>query len=338
MPVLPLSSVGSERVSLLHRAWKKYKRDGIGGLANGGWTHLSLYVRDRLVPYIPSLTETLYGKPCSVMIELSNHCNLNCEMCYRGKRPEGFMDFALFKKVVDDVAEIGNVNVYLHFSGEPLLHPNFEKMLDYISAKRSRLYNVGFFTNGMLLDESKAEAIVRNRVDWVTVSIDGVGAVQERIRRGSVYRVVEENLNRLLSMRGNGKPLVYVNTTISSQTDEELGMVRKVWAGKVDGVVFSPSVDSESFRLLNIERWQQFDRKRKSERFCKMPFYQLIVYWNGRVGFCCHDFNGYGTVGSLRTFSLMEIWRDKPMVSLRRHMLSGKFEQGELCGKCCKLI
>jgi MoaA/NifB/PqqE/SkfB family radical SAM enzyme len=281
-----------------------------------------------------------YSKPAAVLIELTNACNLNCETCYRGDREQGFMDFNLFKRAVDQVAEIGNVNVYLHFSGEPLLHPDFIKMLEYVSTKRSKLYNVGFFTNGMLLDESKAEALVRCKVDWVTISIDGVGKVQERIRRGSVYSKVEENVNRLLLIRNNSeKPLVFINTTISSQSDQELDEIKKVWKSKVNGVIFSPCVDSETFRLQNVERWKQYSEVHKRDKICKLPLYELIVHWNGTVGFCCHDFNGYGVVGNMKNSSIMEIWKSEGMKSARQFVVSGKrrLETPPLCIKCLKV-
>ena len=339
MSLLPFSSLGHETVNFLSRAYSKYKRDGFRKLANAAYTHLGFYVRDGLVHLVPSSEQVLYRKPSAVMIELSNACNLKCEMCYRGERESGLMNLNLFTRIVDQVAEIGNVNVYLHFGGEPLLNPDFVKMIEYISTKRSRLYNIGFFTNGMLLDAQKAEALVQNKIDWVTISIDGVGSVQERIRCGSVYATIEDNINRLLLLRGKSKkPLVFTNTTISSQTDQELAEIRKAWTGKVDGVVFSPCVDSKTFKLLNVDRWKQhFEGKRES--FCKMPLYQLIVYWNGQVGFCCHDFNGYGVVGDMKNSKLMDIWKSKAMRSARQFVASGKRRPGtpSLCSKCLKV-
>lgn len=249
------------------------------------------------------------------------------------------MDFSLFKRIVDEIVEIGNVNVYLHFSGEPLIHPDFVKMVEYVSTKRSQLYSVGFFTNGMLLDKHISEALVRCKVDWVTVSIDGVGNSQERIRQGSVYSKVEDNVNNLLRIRNSSaKPLVFINTTIFSQSDQELSEIRNVWTEKIDGVIFSPRVDSETFRLLNVQRWKQFSDV-KRDRFCKLPLYELIVFWNGTVGFCCHDFNGYGVVGSMKDSSLMDIWKSEAMKSARQFVVSGKrgLETPSQCIKCLKV-
>jgi len=94
------------------------------------------------------------------------------------------MQLDLFKHLVDEAANIGDVSLLLGIGGESLLHPDFVEMLEYAMSRRSKFCDVGFFTNGTLFDEKVAEAVVRLGVDWVDFSIDGVGEVTERVRRG----------------------------------------------------------------------------------------------------------------------------------------------------------
>lgn len=320
------------------RVINKFRRDGVSGLLRGGWVNLSQSFQERVTYIFPESYSLFFKKPRTIFAETTNNCNLNCEMCYRGKRATGFMDFSLFKSVVDQSAKIGNVCLMLHFGGETTLHPRFLDMLKYAMSKRSQLYNVGFFTNGMLLDELKSAWLVKLGVDYVTFSLDGVGEVTERIRRGSNYETVSDNIWKLLAIRGNRvKPIVSTNTTISTQSDSELLAIREEWASKVAIVNFNGCID-DHFRILNLERWRKWNKSSLKEnlpRFCTMPFYLLAVLWNGQVTYCCHDLNGVGNVGNANEQTLMEIWKGETFKQIRRGILNSH-RIGDLCASCEK--
>lgn len=315
----------------------KYQRDGFRGLIRGGKAHVLRCVQDGLTSHIHSLHSVFYTKPANIFIEATNACNLACEMCYSGKREKGFMDLDLFKHVVDEVAVIGNVCVFLHFGGETLLHPAFLEMLEYVMSKHERLYNVGFFTNGMLLTESVSSYIVKHGLDWITVSMDGIGKVQERIRRKSDYNTVAQNLDNLISLRGDRrKPRVFINVTISTQTEAELAEIWCEWHNKVDSISYQGRIN-ESFKILDLQRWKTIDPARArfaSVPFCSAAFYQLIVLWNGDVAYCCLDLNAREIIGNAKSTSLMDIWKSEKLNLIRKHILSRKFNDEQLCGKC----
>ena len=76
--------------------------------------------------------------PC-VQIEPVSVCNFRCVFCYQSddsfsKKKFGHMgrmDFGLFKELIDELE--GNVEaITLASRGEPLLHKDFEKMIEYI--------------------------------------------------------------------------------------------------------------------------------------------------------------------------------------------------------------
>lgn len=43
----------------------------------------------------------------NVIVEVGNHCNLNCTTCINDKltRKKGFMDIFLYKKIIDEIAD-----------------------------------------------------------------------------------------------------------------------------------------------------------------------------------------------------------------------------------------
>ena len=72
----------------------------------------------------------------TIQIEITNACIYQCSNCTRfvghHKKPF-FMDFEFFKKSVDSMERYSKMTGIM--GGEPLLHPDFEKMCEYLHSK-----------------------------------------------------------------------------------------------------------------------------------------------------------------------------------------------------------
>ena len=72
----------------------------------------------------------------TIQLEITNRCINNCANCTRFvglvKKPF-FMDFNIFKKAVDSMVDYPAMTGFQ--GGDPLLHPEFEKMCDYALSK-----------------------------------------------------------------------------------------------------------------------------------------------------------------------------------------------------------
>ncbi len=114
-------------------------------------------------------------------VELTNRCNLRCSICPRrdaGARPDCDLDLETFKKIVDTTP---GLRVLLPFQwGEPLLSPILIPAIKYAVAKGIRVFVT---TNGTLLDEKTADALVRSGLERLTVSFDGNPRTFESQRR-----------------------------------------------------------------------------------------------------------------------------------------------------------
>jgi MoaA/NifB/PqqE/SkfB family radical SAM enzyme len=327
--------VSAKRVSkTLHNIQRIAQSDGLKGEKRAAVDYIH-FIQDAVTLHWPNLYHLFYRRPWLVSTELTNDCNLKCKMCFRGKRRAGvgYMDFDLFKRVVDEAAQIGDVTLSLFLGGEPTLHPQFDRMVEYAMSHRKRLY-VGFNTNGMLMNKRRSELIVRSGVDYVIFSLEGIGSLNDNIRLGSIYEVVERNILDLLDIRGNRtKPRVSTNTVVSVQSDSELQAIYDKWHGKLDAVSFNPCFD-ENFGILNWSTLRRWNPGYKLRQFCPMPFYDLHVLWNGDVTYCFHDLNGEGYVGNAYDYSLMDIWRGNKIEAIRQGILFGK--KVGLCSKCMK--
>ncbi|NHZ45155.1 radical SAM protein, partial [Nitratidesulfovibrio liaohensis] len=119
-----------------------------------------------------------------VQVEVTTRCDAACIYCPRtacgfGWRDED-MSMALFRRVL--VACRGARHLHLQGWGEPLLHPRYPDMLAEAVAAG---YVVGLTTNGVHLDAGMAGVLVDAGVDMVALSLAGVGARNDAVRRGA---------------------------------------------------------------------------------------------------------------------------------------------------------
>ena len=67
--------------------------------------------------------------PAYLDVELTNCCNIRCNMCPVGsgtmKRPKGFMSEEVFTRIVENIKKYPIQGIRFIRWGEPMLHPNF---------------------------------------------------------------------------------------------------------------------------------------------------------------------------------------------------------------------
>lgn len=119
-----------------------------------------------------------------VQVEVTTRCDAACVYCPRTACGDGWrnadMPMALFRRVL--TACRGTRHLHLQGWGEPLLHPRYPDMLSEAVAAG---YVVGLTTNGVHLDAAMAGALVDAGVDMVALSLAGIGARNDAVRRGA---------------------------------------------------------------------------------------------------------------------------------------------------------
>ncbi len=144
-----------------------------------------------------------------VLIELTDHCNLNCIMCANRKAPHGipmgFMDFKLYKKILDEVDLSKAWSLELFWLGESLLHPKFDDIMEYtLRALEGTKSHINLHTNGIFVDEKKAMLFFKfkEKFPWITFSIDALKQkTYSKIRRGGNVELVNKNLKNFILLR-----------------------------------------------------------------------------------------------------------------------------------------
>ena len=260
--------------------------------------------------------------PRRIEIELACTCNLNCTYCPRKhlQKLRGFMELELFKKVIDEIAPYPETILVLHRRGESLLHPEFIRICEYIKAK---LKEVQIATNATLLDEERSRALIES-VSFVSFSID-IPEVFNKTRIPARYAEVEANILRFLKLN-NGQVRTQVSMVNTLDTPaENIEIFKDIWKGKVDRVrIYEEHSRSGKFGSLARDRGKRMP--------CVMPFYEFLVFYDGKVGRCNHDWNGTA-LGNLNTTGIKEVWNSPLYATLRRQHKSLAI-MDEVCKNC----
>jgi len=101
-------------------------------------------------PYDCGLCPEHMQHSCLTLVEITDHCNLRCPICYADSGPHrpGFRDLATVERMLDAVvANEGEPDVVQISGGEPTLHPDFFAILD--AAKRRPIRHLMVNTNGL---------------------------------------------------------------------------------------------------------------------------------------------------------------------------------------------
>jgi radical SAM protein with 4Fe4S-binding SPASM domain len=253
--------------------------------------------------------------PKYLVIEPTNYCNLNCIMCPRKDmtRTQGLMQFSLFRKIIDE--SIGNVDfIYLHFFGEPLLHP---EIIDFINYAGGKGMTVALSTNATVLSGKDAQTF-------------------EKIRPGGNFENILKNINDFLKLQQSSDSTLNVSLQLieSSLNKHEIERFRSHWKERGGlSLAIKPLYDYAG-QVREIEKIGDFSGKKDSNKVCIEPWRGLVIGWDGIIIPCCNDFNYKYPLGDARTNTIKEIWNSKNMVALRYAQIHGLQYSNELCRGC----
>lgn len=268
----------------------------------------------------------------TVYLELTNKCNLQCRMCnWQSRGSTGYISKELFEKCVNQFSDIELEVLNLQFGGESLLHPDFKEFLKYAISKRDhgKIRSVGWTTNGMLFNQNIADLVVTLDVDWVNFSLDGLGIVNDNIRVGSKYSIIEKNIKYLLDKRGSSKkPKVFLNMVDHGKTEEQKLEFYNAWVDFVDEIELIPSILSDNTRENKTVGTIA------PPNFCNIPLDTMVISWNGKVTYCCFDTCFSTVLGDVTKESISDIWNNSKFQELRRDVLSNKVSTGSPCYHC----
>jgi len=267
-------------------------------------------------------------KPLCMDIEVAAICDLACPFCFRQHivTPDKIIDADLFKRLIDQCAELEIPSLKLNWRGEPLLHPKIPEFIDY--AKRKGILEVMINTNATTLDAQKSRDLIEAGLDQMIYSFDGGSKeTYEAMRVGrfkeNTFEAVYANIRRFAEIRaemGAVFPRTKIQMILTDQTFGERDSYYELFGDCVDDVSVKayterggslPDLDAETRAGIepllaehgvghNAAYWRDMDGNlfiSKGRLPCEQPFQRLMTTYDGRISMCCYDWGSEYPIG-----------------------------------------
>lgn len=297
-----------------------------------GKGHLPSYLKNRIIWHYFPRVNWVSRFPDHVDVEISTLCNMQCPMCYRRtetfkeKINQSFMDFSLFKKIIDECAENNVFSIRLSLRGEAFIHPDVLKMVAY--AKKKGIKEVSSLTNLLALNEEKFRELVVLGMDWLTISFDGLGETYENIRKPAKFKKSYEKIKKFKEIKKrmkSNKPAIKIQTlwpAIKSNPKEFFN----AFVPYVDQIMINPLID-----YLHNDK----DIVYHGGFICPVLWQRLVIGADGKVLLCSNDEMGKEILGDLNFHTIKEIWHGSKMNKIRRiHREKHAYRELEVCREC----
>ena len=164
-------------------------------------------------------------EPRRVEIEVTNKCNMRCIHCTRtnhflAKKKSldiGILEFGNFVKIIDQFSYLDYIE--LQGLGEPLLHPELFRIIEYA---RKKNISVGLVTNLSMLNKEACNNLVESKLNTLVLSIDSFRAETfEKIRPGIRFSDIIQNL-KTAKIISEGKIDVSLHLVVTNENIDDL--------------------------------------------------------------------------------------------------------------------
>ena len=259
-----------------------------------------------------------------VYLEITNSCNLNCPFC-TNKKGNSFIDINDIKNYIDQIKPYCNY-IYLHILGEPLLHPKFEEILNYLDEKQMYLQLV---TNGTLL--SKYLSILNHTcLRKLSISIHSVNNVKVKdLYFETINKLIETNTHSKIELR------FYDKQNLSEQLNNYLNYLKNRYSFDLTSKQNSYKLNENTYVYFEeFFKWPDInDSFISNTGTCHGAIDMIAINSNSDVTICCLDPKAHNSIGSLKKESLKEILESNKYKQYIHEFKQNKISS-ELCSKC----
>lgn len=241
------------------------------------------------------------------------------------------MDWPLYKKIVEEVSRCPGTIFRLLCDGEPLCHPRFIEMIRY--AKTRGLAPVNFITNGLLMDESRATAVLEAGVEAVEFSLDALyKKTYETIRKGSDFEAVMHQVNEFIRLRDHLKAhtKIFVSIIDQPEAEAELDAFITYWTPRVDRVITRAYTS-----IRGLVDTAKIKTDTRSERWpCPDLWKRFFINVDGFAEFCVEDWHDQSIIGNINETTIQAVWVSSEYERIRTLHKQKKFQEVPYCAGC----
>ncbi|EQC47192.1 radical SAM/SPASM domain-containing protein [Bacteriovorax sp. Seq25_V] len=270
-----------------------------------------------------------------VYIEISNICNLQCTFCPVVERDKQVMSFDDFKKVIEDAAPLAK-QVCLHLMGEPLAHPEFQKIVEYCESLNVLIQ---ITTNGLLAKKYK-DLLCSPTIRQINFSV-------QSYKDNFPERPIEDYMRSLLEfcdhLRSNNEN-TFINFRLwnlgdkSFENENVISYLERYFDVSINrnvDVGFKKSKKVVEKIYLHFDsrfEWPSFDLPYQSDKGrCHGVVGHVGIHADGKVVPCCLDKEANVVLGNVFETSLKDI-----LLSKRASDMRDGFNKGIRVEKFCQ--
>jgi len=202
--------------------------------------------------------------------------------------PVGDMSISLLTKVTKQLPS--NIDVVAFFRGEPLLNPHFTEAMTLLE----KFNVVQLATNGDYLTKTNRKAIL-DTCTFVSLSLHEFLFPHQTRFPSFLYECLGAGIETQISI-------------LDSLIDEsKIARFIREWRLHTDRVRIYKTHSQDGFGNMGVI---------VNDR-CDKPFEELVVFWDGKVGLCNHDWNGSFPLGDLNKQTINQVWNHSNYAGVR---------------------
>lgn len=277
--------------------------------------------------------------PSNMLLELTNMCNDSCLFCANSKctKKRGIINYNFAKMVLKQAYDLGTREVGFYGTGEPLLDKNLE---DYVAYAKSLGYTYVYVTtNGVFLNEDRAQSLINSGIDSIKFSINASNPKDYFLIHGTNdFDKIINNLINLDRLRKRNKInlAIYISYVLTRYTEKDKEFFKDKYQKYVDDIIFNDCLNVAGYMADEIDNYLSVKKEIKHpfvENVCPLIFKNLYVTYEGYLTMCCTDFQNYLAIADLNKEKLQEAWNNKHAQSLRAKHINNNLK-GVLCFNC----
>jgi radical SAM protein with 4Fe4S-binding SPASM domain len=276
--------------------------------------------------------------PDRITLEVTNRCNLGCTFCPRHlvDMNLGNMEWPLFKRIVDESSKYLPVTLVLFFRGESLIHPDLPKMIQY--AKENGLGPIQLASNGFLLTDEMGEELINAGLDFISFSLDTIDKeIYQKTRVNSDLQIAMDNvidfvnLCQIKKSQGYKVPEIQVSSVDVEEYRKSQPDFIDFWRKYADRVRIYMEHSSDG-NLGSINKELLINKVQRKP--CGKIYTDIVIYWNGDIALCNHDWNNELAIGNVKEQSIAEIWHSDAYKDIRQMHEKTQFIENMTCAHC----
>lgn len=274
-----------------------------------------------------------------IYIEITNICNLSCSFCPKTSRNQEFMSREKFESIIKEINPLTEY-LYFHLMGEPLLHPELDKLLS-IAEKYNK--KVVITTNGTLISKRQDVLLKSKAIYKIVFSLHSFEAnsseisIEEYLSNIISFCKSANNTNIITAMRlwNFDKNEIKGENTLNDEILEVISKEFDIEKPNNDKLIGNRGLKlSDRIYLQTAQRFEWPDKNKDiitDKIFCYGLRDHFGIQVDGTVVPCCLDNNGEIPLGNIFKEKINSI-----IESEKAQNIFNGFSNRQACEELCK--